>query len=87
MSIVKEVIREPSNANRLAERLKLDYTTVRHHLEVLVNNGILVTQGERYNVVYFPSEVLEDNIDIFNEISAKLDSLASGRKRQKVGER
>ena len=36
VTLVKELIKEPTNANRLAEKLNLDYTTVRHHLEVLI---------------------------------------------------
>jgi DNA-binding transcriptional ArsR family regulator len=52
---------QPSNAQQLAEHLKLDYTTVRHHLSVLQKNRILVTEGERYGKVYFVSEVMESH--------------------------
>jgi len=52
---------QPSNAQQLAELLKLDYTTVRHHLSVLEKNRILVTEGERYGKVYFVSEVMESH--------------------------
>ena len=72
--IVKELLKNPSNANKLAEKTGLDYTTVRHHLEILVSNGLLITQGEKYNVVYFPSEILEDHIHIFEDICQKLNS-------------
>ena len=75
VTLVKELIKEPTNANKLAEKLNLDYTTVRHHLEVLINNGLLTTKGEKYNVVYFPSDILEDNLDLFEEICVKLDSV------------
>jgi len=78
VNLVKELIKEPSNANKLAEKLNLDYTTVRHHLEVLISNGLLTTKGEKYNVVYFPSEILEDNLDLFEEVCAKLDSWERG---------
>ena len=72
--LVRELLKNPSNANKLAEKTGLDYTTVRHHLEILVSNGLLTMQGEKYNVVYFPSEVLEDHLDIFEDICKKLDS-------------
>ena len=49
----------PSNAQQLAEQLKLDYTTVRHHLSVLEKNRILITEGGRYGKVYFPTEMME----------------------------
>lgn len=51
----------PLNAQQLAEQLKLDYTTVRHHLSVLEKNRILITEGERYGKVYFVTEVMESH--------------------------
>ncbi len=61
--------KKPSNANKIAEILKLDYKTVRHHLEVLEKNNIItpINKG-KYGAVYFLSELMESNIKIFNEI-------------------
>ncbi len=60
---------KPSNANRIAEMLKLDYKTVRHHLEVLEKNNIIVAVNKGgYGAVYFLSELMQSNIQIFNEI-------------------
>ena len=65
-----DLIREtPSNANKIAEILKLDYKTVRHHLEVLEKNNIIVAINKgKYGAVYFLSELMQSNIQIFNEI-------------------
>ena len=49
----------PLNAQQLAEQLKLDYTTVRHHLSVMEKNRILITEGEKYGKVYFVTETME----------------------------
>ena len=62
----------PSNANKIAEILKLDYKTVRHHLEVLEKNNVIVAVNKgTYGAVYFLSELMESNMQIFGEIWAK----------------
>jgi len=50
---------QPRNAQQLAEALNLDYTTVRHHLRVLQQNHIVVTEGETYGKLYFVSDSME----------------------------
>ena len=70
--IISFIMQEPSNANKLSEELKLDYKTIRHHLEVLEKNNILSPQNKgNYGAVYFLSEELEKNIKLFEEIWAK----------------
>ena len=59
---------EPRNARRLKEALDLDYTTVRHHLRVLLKNNLVVTAGERYGQVYFLSSMMESRWDDFERI-------------------
>ncbi len=43
---------EPKNAQQLATELSLDYTTVRHHLKVLGENGVIESTGPHYGQVY-----------------------------------
>jgi DNA-binding transcriptional ArsR family regulator len=62
----------PQNANQLATNLKLDYRTIRHHLEVLEKNKIIVSAGERYGATYFLSPVMEENYALFEEIRKKI---------------
>jgi DNA-binding transcriptional ArsR family regulator len=54
--ILRAIDDRPRNANRLAEDLDLDYKTIRHHLDVLGDNGIVVTSGDDYGAIYMPSE-------------------------------
>jgi DNA-binding transcriptional ArsR family regulator len=58
----------PSNANQLAETLNLDYKTIRHHLDTLLKNGVIISQGEGYGMVYFLSVEIEENFGEFKEI-------------------
>lgn len=48
------------NANRLSKELGMDYTTVRHHLDVLEGSGVLEAVGDRYGTVYCVSGRLAD---------------------------
>ncbi len=62
----------PQNANQLATLLKMDYKTMRHHIEVLEKNKMLTSVGDRYGETYFLSQVLEDNYALFEEIAKKI---------------
>ena len=62
----------PQNANQLATLLKMDYKTMRHHLEVLEKNKIITSVGDRYGATYFLSQMMEDNYVLFEEIAKKI---------------
>ena len=62
----------PQNANQLATLLKMDYKTMRHHLEVLEKNKIIKSVGDRYGATYFLSQTMEDNYVLFEEIVKKI---------------
>ncbi len=63
---------KPSNANQIAEGLGLDYKTVRHHLDILVDHKILTNAGEGYGTPYFLTDEMEENFHVFNEIWEKI---------------
>lgn len=63
----------PRNANQLAEELELDYKTVRHHLDVLVENDVLRNSGDDYGAVYLPTEQVRDHWDTVEEIIEEVD--------------
>jgi DNA-binding transcriptional ArsR family regulator len=68
-----EVLREnPQNANQLANHLKMDYRTIRHHLRVLEKNRLITTAGEGYGITYFLSPALEENYALFEEILKRM---------------
>ena len=56
LRILKAIDERPRNANQLAEDLDLDYKTVRHHLDVLVENDVVQKSGDGYGAVYLPSD-------------------------------
>ena len=66
--IIKTLNERPYNANQLSEELNLDYKTIRHHIKVLEQNNIIKATGEKYGKMYFLSDNMEQNYDVFNEI-------------------
>jgi len=63
----------PANPNQIATELKIDYKTVLHHLKILGDNGLIITDNkESYGAVYFLSPLMENNYPAFVEILAKI---------------
>jgi len=62
---------QPRNAQQLSQALDLDYTTVRHHLRVMENNRIVLTEGEKYGKIYFVSDGMESHWEELLEILKK----------------
>ncbi|MBI4417048.1 MAG: winged helix-turn-helix transcriptional regulator [Euryarchaeota archaeon] len=70
--IIRTLRERPRNAHQLSEALGLDYRTIRHHLDLLVKNGLLTRPaGDAYAAPYFLSATLEANYAVFEEICAK----------------
>jgi DNA-binding transcriptional ArsR family regulator len=74
--VIYAIREQPRNAQQLSEALRLDYTTIRHHLKVLEQNHLVVTEGEAYGRLYFISESMEAHWTTLEAILEK----ARGRK-------
>jgi DNA-binding transcriptional ArsR family regulator len=70
--IIQSLNENPQNANQLANKLGMDYRTIRHHLEVLQKNRLITSAGEGYGTTYFLSPAMEDNYALFEEIMKKI---------------
>lgn len=70
--IIKALNDRPFNANQLSKELNLDYKTVRHHIRILEENKIIKSSGDEYSKLYFLTDEMEKNYDIFNEIWEKV---------------
>ncbi|SFR51982.1 ArsR/SmtB family transcription factor [Halogeometricum limi] len=73
LRVVRTLSETPMNANQLAEALDLNYKTVRHHLELLEENGVLTTMGDGYGKTYFLSDRMEQNMDLLDRIATEAD--------------
>lgn len=66
--LLRVISAKPLNANQLAKELGVDYTTVRHHLDTLVKNGVLEAVGEKYGTIFYLSKSLTENSGLVKEI-------------------
>ncbi|MFB6267387.1 MAG: winged helix-turn-helix domain-containing protein [Halodesulfurarchaeum sp.] len=73
LRIVRALEERPMNANQLSNELDLNYKTVQHHLEILVENDILRTEGGDYGTMYFLTEEMEQHLDILDEVAEQAD--------------
>lgn len=67
-AIVRALDERPRNANQLAEALGYDYTTIRHHLDVLMDNSVVRRAGDDYGAVYLLTDQVEANRETLDEV-------------------
>jgi len=74
---ILESVRERSyNINQLSNELKLNYRTIKHHIDILLEHDLILSSGEGYGDVYFISPKLEKNYDVLKEIESKLHTVS-----------
>jgi DNA-binding transcriptional ArsR family regulator len=66
--IIIALKKRPMNARQIQKVVGLDYKTVRYHLDLLVENQLLTTIGERYGLLYVISPTLDSKFSLFEEI-------------------
>ncbi|WP_135852006.1 ArsR/SmtB family transcription factor [Halorussus salinus] len=71
--LLRAIDERPRNPNQLAEELDLNYDTIRHHLDVLVENDLVESSGDDYGAVYLPSEATRDHWDTVEDIITQLE--------------
>ena len=78
IDIIELLRQRPYNLNQLAEHLQLNYRTIKHHIDVLRENGLLTpATSPGYGEVYFLSPELDQNYEIFSNIASKLKNQSS----------
>ncbi|ELZ48041.1 DNA-binding protein [Halorubrum distributum JCM 9100] len=71
--LLRALDERPRNANRLAKDLDLAYKTVRHHLDVLEENGVIESTDQNYGAVYLPTDRTRTHWDTVEEIIDQLE--------------
>lgn len=61
--IIDEILIKPQNANQLARKLKLNYTTITYHTEILCKNNYVIKEKFNNYYYYSPSDKLIKNLD------------------------
>ena len=71
--IIRAIQNRPSNANQLAQILHVDYKTIKHHVRVLEENGLIVPSDKgTYGAVLFLTPKMEEALTILDEIWSKI---------------
>jgi DNA-binding transcriptional ArsR family regulator len=70
--IIRALGERPRNANQLSECLDVDYTTVRHHLDMLLEHDVVETSGDHYGTLYFLTDRFERHREEFERITERL---------------
>jgi len=73
--LLRALDEHPRNANQLADDLDLDYKTVRHHLDVLVENDVLQSSGDDYGAVYLPTDRARNHWETVTTIIEQVDDI------------
>lgn len=71
--VLRALSEQPRNANQLADDLDLAYNTVRYHLDVLEENGVITSSDADYGTVYLPSDRTQSNCETVETILTQLD--------------
>jgi len=70
--IVELLRTEPSNPNKISERLGLDYKTVQHHIKMLEENGVIIASSKgTYGAVFFLTQYFERYFDSLRPMWAR----------------
>lgn len=78
LRIVELLHERPFNAHQIAERTRLDYRTVCHHLDVLVRHHVLVSPNrDAYAALYFLSGLTTAEWSTVERIKSRLLSHAT----------
>jgi DNA-binding MarR family transcriptional regulator len=71
--IIRALQNRPSNANQLAQILRVDYKTIQHHVRVLEENGFIVPSNKgTYGAVLFLTPKMEEALPILDEIWSRI---------------
>ncbi len=76
IKILESIKDRPYNLNQLSNELDLNYRTIKHHIDILLDHELIVSSGEGYGDVFFLSSRLEENYDILKEIENKLHTVS-----------
>ncbi len=72
--IIIELLDRPYNAHQISEKLNLNYKTVRHHLKVLEENNVIISSGNyKYGELYFLTDNMMENYELFQDIWKELE--------------
>lgn len=62
LKIIKSLLKEPLNLNKLAKKLEMDYKTICNHIDILIENNLIYAFKKGYGGIYFITPEWEEKI-------------------------
>jgi PAS domain S-box-containing protein len=76
VKIIELLKERPYNINQMAEKLGLNYRTIKHHINILMKHELISSSKTGgYGEVFFLSPEIEGNIQLYDSIIEKMDSV------------
>ena len=77
LRIICSITEDPMNTSEISKKLDLDYKTIKHNIDVLEKNNLIIRKGEGYGDEFFPSELISSNLPtlytVIRRVEAKLE--------------
>ena len=80
LKIIKALIDEPSNVNRLSQKLDYDYKTIQRNVKILEENQLIERIGSGYGGMFFVSDLLLENLSALDEVLQRVDKKLNKKK-------
>jgi len=77
--IIAELEKKPVNMNALSKKTNLNYKTIQHHVQLMLENNLLVERGSNYGKVFFLSPQLNEKKSLFKKLFDE-SNLQEGKK-------
>lgn len=71
LRIIMTLDDQPMNMNQLSEELSLDYKTVQHHIDLMVDHNVVTEMGEGYGTNYFLTDQMDSNMEKLQSIAER----------------
>ena len=84
--LIRAIEDRPRNANQLSEHVDLDYNTVRHHLDMLLEHDVVERSGEEYGALYFLTDRFEHHRETFEQVTERMDVEAAASAAASAGD-
>ncbi len=79
--ILKLLKERPYNINQMAEKMDVNYRTIKHHIEMLERNDIVSgSKTGGYGEVYYLIPKLEEDEKLFEDLMRKVDGISTSPK-------
>jgi len=74
MRIICAITENPMNTLNLSEKLGLDYKTIKHNIDILEKNNLIMRRGTGYSDMFFPTDLITANLPTLYAVIRKIET-------------